>query len=97
VLSACRARHAVTRPGNEPLGFAAALLALGTRTLIAPTVEVPDAEPTRRLLTGFHRGLAAGQRPSVALARARAVMDLDDHLDLAAAASFACIGADDPV
>jgi hypothetical protein len=71
VLSACDLALSHVHPGDELLGLAAALLALGTRTIIASVVPVPDAE-ARRIMADFHEQLAAGDSPAVALARAQA-------------------------
>ncbi len=71
VLSACEAARCAVRPGGELLGVSAALLKMGTRTLIAPVTAVPDRE-TRVLMTALHRWLAAGDPPAVALSRATA-------------------------
>src|SRR5205085_12534957 len=43
VLSSCDAGLSAVHPGDELLGLAAALLALGTRTLVASLLPVPDA------------------------------------------------------
>jgi CHAT domain-containing protein len=84
VLSACDLALSELNPGDELLGFAAALLAIGTRTIVASVVPVPDAA-TRRLMLEFHRLLASGHAPSIALARAQAD---------APVAGFVCLGAD---
>lgn len=71
VLSACEAARTAARPGEELMGLAAALLGLGTRTLIAPVTAIPDRD-ARRLATELHARLAAGARPAAALADAAA-------------------------
>lgn len=70
VLSACDAGLSDVRPGDELMGLAAALFALGTRTLVASVVPVPD-ETTRRLMIAFHRGLQSGLSPAAALVSSR--------------------------
>ncbi|GAA3852654.1 CHAT domain-containing protein [Saccharothrix violaceirubra] len=92
VLSACDSGMSAVRPGDELMGFTAALLGLGTRTLVAPVVPVP-AGTTTPLMVDFHRGLGAGLPPAEALALAR-VAHLDEG-DSAYAASvgFLCFGA----
>jgi tetratricopeptide (TPR) repeat protein len=83
VLSACDLALSQTHPGDELLGFAAALLGMGTRTIVASVVPVPDAA-ARRLMLAFHRDLLAGFAPAAALARAQAG---------AKTPGFICLGA----
>ncbi|MEO1064742.1 MAG: CHAT domain-containing protein [Actinomycetota bacterium] len=93
VLSACDLARSVVRPGDELLGLAAGLFALGTDTLVAATVPVPDGS-TRRLMESFHRRLAADS-VAAALAGARAEL-LDGEAssaDLVAALAFCVVGA----
>jgi CHAT domain-containing protein len=73
------------------MGLTAALLALGTATIVASVVAVPD-ETTRTLMSAFHRHLAAGLRPALALARAQATGGDGDER-LVARAGFVCFGA----
>jgi hypothetical protein len=88
VLSACDLALSDRHPGDELLGVAAALLAMGTRTVVASTVRVSDAA-ARRLMIAFHRQLAAGVEPAEALARAH------DSLPPAVAdfSGFVCLGS----
>ncbi len=88
VLSACDVALSERHPGDELLGLSAALLASGTRTIIASVVPVPDAA-ARRLMLAFHRRLAAGASPAAALAEAQAGL----RGDRSALAGFLCIGA----
>jgi hypothetical protein len=83
VLSACDLALSALHPGDELLGFAAALLGMGTRTIVASVVPVPDAA-ARRLMLAFHRELLAGVRPAAALAHVQAG---------AKTAGFICLGA----
>ncbi len=92
VLSACEGGVGAVRPGDELMGFSAALLALGTSSLVASVVPVPD-EPTRRLMLALHDGLAAGSQPAAALAAARAAALGDSDADVVAGAGFQCFGA----
>jgi CHAT domain-containing protein len=73
VLSACDLALSELHAGDELLGFAAALLGMGTRTIVASAVPVPDAA-ARRLMLAFHRELAAGVAPASALAHAPAAL-----------------------
>jgi CHAT domain-containing protein len=86
ILSACEAGGSGIRPGDELLGLAAALLALGTRTLIASTVSVPD-DTSKALMLRYHRELARGRAPAEALARAQRTWT---------EAVFQCYGASSP-
>jgi CHAT domain-containing protein/tetratricopeptide (TPR) repeat protein len=88
VLSACDLALSDRFPGDELLGMAAVLLGMGTRTIIASVVPVPDAV-TRRLMLAFHRELAAGTKPAAALAHAQASL----RGDSAATAGFVCLGS----
>ena len=84
VLSACETALSGIRPGDELMGVASAVFALGTRTLIASVAPVGDAE-TRALMNVFHAELAVGRSPTHALISAqRAVPD---------ARGFVCFGA----
>ena len=69
VLSACDVGRTVVRPGDEILGFTAALLHLGTATVISSVSRVDD-ETALAIMTAYHRALSAGLRPAEALARA---------------------------
>ena len=71
VLSACESALSGVRPGDELMGLASAVFALGTRTLIASVTPVNDAD-TRTLMLALHAGLAAGRPPAEALAAASA-------------------------
>ncbi|MEA2971548.1 MAG: hypothetical protein QOG82_6 [Actinomycetota bacterium] len=88
VLSACDAAVAAVHDGDELLGTAAALLALGVRSVIAPLMPVPDAATTA-VMVALHHRLRAGERPAEALAHA------GEGQDVAAAVAFVCIGRDD--
>jgi hypothetical protein len=82
VLSACDLGLSQTHPGDELLGLAAALLGMGTRTVVASVVPVPDAA-ARRVMLAFHQQLLAGLTPAAALARAQG---------RARTAGFVCLG-----
>jgi CHAT domain-containing protein len=93
VLSACDSGVPTVHPGDELLGLAAALLAMGTRSLVATVVPVPD-EASRPLMLRFHRHLAAGASPAAALAAAQVGTVGHGHARARAAATgFVCIGA----
>jgi CHAT domain-containing protein len=87
VLSACDLAISDMRPGDELLGFAAALIEMGSRTVIASVVPVPDAA-AKRMMLALHRYLSAGSSPAVALAKAQAGLRPRE----AALAGFVCLG-----
>lgn len=84
VLSACDSARCAVRPGDELLGLTAALLATGTRTVVAAVSPVDDAA-TVELMIHLHRGLRAGVRAGQALADAAAATGVY---------GFVCLGAD---
>jgi CHAT domain len=88
VLSACDLAASDAHAGDELLGFAAALLDMGTRTIIASVVPVPDAA-AKRLMLEVHRHLIAGAPPAVALSRAQAALPRLES----ALGGFVCLGA----
>jgi len=93
VLSACDSGLPTVHPGDELLGLAAALLAMGTRSLIATVVPVPD-DASRPLMLRLHQHLSKGEQPAAALAKAQA----DTWRTAAtraqvAASGFVCFGA----
>jgi len=91
VLSACDSGLSEVCPGDELMGLASALFALGTRTLIASVVPVADAA-VRPLMAALHEGLRQGRRPAAALASAQAEQSGGGD-GRAASASFVCFGA----
>lgn len=84
ILSACEAALSGIHPGDELMGVASALLAQGSKTLIASVAEVAD-EDTKVLMTELHLRLDAGLRPAHALAETLAA-----HPE---APAFLCLGA----
>jgi hypothetical protein len=67
ILSSCDVGRAVVRPGEEILGFTAALLYVGTATVISSVTRVAD-DSAVGMMTGYHRALRSGARPAEALA-----------------------------
>jgi hypothetical protein len=95
LLPACRSGLAGLRAGNESMGLATALLALGSAHVVAAVIPVPDAA-TADLMVGLHAGLRKGLPPARALAAARAAeaaRDPDDHGAYAASVGFVTYGA----
>jgi tetratricopeptide (TPR) repeat protein len=83
VLSCCELGLNDVRPGDETIGFSAALLAAGTATVIGSVGLVAD-DAAMRTMVALHRLMAAGARPSAALADAMASDE---------ATGFVCFGA----
>jgi CHAT domain-containing protein len=69
VLSSCDVGQTVVRSGDEILGFTAALLYSGTRTVVSSVASVDDNAAVDVMAT-YHRGLRHGLRPARALADA---------------------------
>ncbi|MDS0134288.1 MULTISPECIES: CHAT domain-containing protein [unclassified Amycolatopsis] len=69
VLSACDVGRSVVRAGDEQLGFTAALLYGGTRSVVAGVARVPD-EVVVPIMVDYHRIRATGRAPAQALAEA---------------------------
>ena len=69
VLSACHLASIGTEFAAEQLGFPAALLAMGARSVVSALWPVPDSAATAGLMTDLHRDLGH-HPPSVALGRA---------------------------
>ncbi|WAL69911.1 CHAT domain-containing protein [Amycolatopsis cynarae] len=84
VLAACELAMSHIRPGEEALGFAGALLAGGSRTVVGAVSRVGD-RAAAEAMTQLHRRMAAGTSPAVALAEATAVDPLRRP--------FLCLGA----
>lgn len=91
ILSACDVGASVVHPGDELLGVAATLLARGARSVIAPSVPVPD-DTTADLMVRLHEHLASGTGAAESLTRARGTLAAADHRHRAVAASFVCLG-----
>jgi tetratricopeptide (TPR) repeat protein len=87
VLSACDLAVSDTHPGDELLGFAAALLDMGARTIIGSVMPVADSL-TKRLMLDLHRRLIAGATPAPALAEAQAAVSARQP----APNGFVCLG-----
>ena len=93
VLASCDAALGSVHPGDEVVGLANALLALGTRSVVAPVLPVPD-EATSGLMTRLHDGLRHGSSPAAALAAARGRgRQAPEPADVVTSAGFGCFGA----
>lgn len=74
VLSACEVGQSAWRPGEERLGLAAGLLALGVNSVIASVCRIPD-EVAAQVMPAYHRRLAQGMEAAEALAATCEVAD----------------------
>ncbi|HEV2760593.1 MAG TPA: CHAT domain-containing protein, partial [Acidimicrobiales bacterium] len=92
ILAACDSGTSSVHPGDELMGLAAAFLALGTRSLIASLIPVPD-RATAPLMLAVHDRMSGGASPAAALAAAAVTASEGDDAGLAVAAAFACFGA----
>ena len=61
VLSSCETGLSAVHAGDELMGFTAAIFALGTQTVIAAVVPVPD-EATKGLMLKLDEELSQGRR-----------------------------------
>ncbi len=71
VLSACEVGRASHRPGDQPLGLTATLLASGVGCVVAPVAPVGD-RTSAAVMARYHEELASGVDAATALARATA-------------------------
>jgi len=84
VLAACELAMSHIRPGEEALGFAGALLASGSRSVVGAISRVGD-RAAADAMADLHRRLATGTSPALALAQSTAVDPLRRP--------FLCLGA----
>jgi tetratricopeptide (TPR) repeat protein len=91
VLASCDSGRSVVHTGDELLGLGATFIARGTAELVASVLPIPDAE-TAPLMVAMHRRIAAGRPAAAALADAQCELRERGGAELAAAASFVCIG-----
>jgi tetratricopeptide (TPR) repeat protein len=69
ILASCDVGRVVVRAGDEILGFTAALLYSGTRTVVSSVARMDD-QAAVGVMTAYHRGLSRGVPPARALADA---------------------------
>jgi tetratricopeptide (TPR) repeat protein len=89
VLAACDVGMSEIHAGDELMGVAAEVLSMGTRTVIATLLPVPD-DRVRQLMGALHRRLRAGETPADALRQARVDVHGGTPDPLS---SFVCLGA----
>ena len=92
MLSSCESGLSAVSAGDELMGFTAAVFALGTQTVIAAVVPVPD-ETTKGLMLALDDELSQDTPPAQALVRARDAIAGDDRRRAVARAAFVCFGA----
>ncbi|MCC2335992.1 CHAT domain-containing protein [Cellulomonas wangsupingiae] len=92
VLASCHAGADVAYDGDEVLGFVSAMLARGTRGVVASIAAVPDVEVVD-LMLALHRRLAAGETMARALHGARGEIDRDTPAGFVNWCTFGAHGA----
>ena len=92
LLPACQSGVSRVLAGDEVMGLTSALFALGTRTIFATVIPVPDAA-THPLMVALHDALRQGISPADALVYAQTKADPNDLSALATVAGFVCYGA----
>jgi hypothetical protein len=90
-LAACDSALSPALPGDEMTGLVAALLAMGTSTVIASLLAVPDPV-MGPLALGWHRETSSGRSPAEALLAVRARARESGPLAHVTAAALACLG-----
>jgi CHAT domain-containing protein len=91
VLSACDSGLSGARPGNGLLGMLASLVSLGTSTVVASVVPVPDID-TRAFMLAYHDALAGGHAPAEALRAAGDAVDDAPPNGFVTRTAFVCFG-----
>jgi CHAT domain-containing protein len=92
VIASCDSGASQALPGDELRGFLTALFMMGTRSVVASAVPVPDGE-VGPLMLGLHKGLSEGLGTGEALARARSRVDISSPEGLVLTTAFAHFGA----
>jgi CHAT domain-containing protein len=92
ILAACDSAADAVYEGNEVLGFVSALLARGSRALVASIAVVPDAASVP-LMLALHERLRNGDSFGDALFAARSTLDTEDPREFVNWCSFNAYGA----
>ena len=92
ILSACDTVASEVLPGEELRGFLTSLLMLGTTTVVASAVPVPDLD-TASMMVALHGELGRGGTVGAALRRARATRDIATVEGLITSLAFGCFGS----
>ena len=93
MLSSCESGLSAVHAGDELMGFTAAVFALGTATVIAAVVPVPDEATAGLMLALDERARSTASPPAEALVNARDAIAGDDRRRTVARAAFVCFGA----
>ena len=91
VLSACESGLSGVARGDELMGLAAALIAMGTSSIVASVVPVPDRE-TKTLMLRLHHHAARGSSAPDALAAAQRELAAEGAVPLVHSAGFVAFG-----
>jgi CHAT domain-containing protein len=91
VLASCDTGASEALPGEELRGFLTSLLMMGTKTIVASAVPVPDLD-TASMMVAVHGQLCRGATVLEALHHARATRDLSTMEGLLTSLAFGCFG-----
>lgn len=91
ILASCESGASQALPGDELRGFLTALFTMGTRSVVASAVPVPDVD-VMPFMVSLHEGLVAGRSVGAAIDHARATIDQDTPDGLVIATAFAQYG-----
>ncbi len=91
MLAACDSALAPIRPGDEMMGLAAALLAVGAGAVVAALLPLPDTV-SGQLAHSWHQLLSHGSSPAEALSVVASRACQDGPLAQVAAAALVCLG-----
>ena len=92
ILSACSVGRERTYRGGLAVGFPAVALASGSRSVVAPEVDVPDGA-TRRVMVRYHELRRGGLQSAAALQQARQDLSRTDPAAWLTALAFNAYGA----
>ena len=91
MLAACDSALSPYRPGNEMIGLAAGLLAVGGSAVVAALLPLPDTV-SAQLTYAWHQLLGRGSSPSEALSLVASRARQDGPLAQMAASALVCLG-----
>ena len=91
MLAACDSALSPSRPGDEMIGLAAALLAVGGSAVVAALLPLPDTV-SAQLAHGWHQLLSQGSSASEALSVVASRARQDGPLAQVAASALVCLG-----
>jgi hypothetical protein len=91
MLAVCDSALTSAHAGDEMIGLASALLAVGAGSVVAPLLPLPD-EVAARLAHGWHARLGAGHSPAEALSAMATATAQDSPLHRLAGSTLVCLG-----